>query len=274
MQISSVDPLRYEAIVLMADENLGRVAAHAFLFSQFDCCAECLCFAWESCGHTSMGIFDFPSAIVVQHDISRFAQLFLQANVFTHSWKTTRGRAWRFPQLPNGVRSDGRWDVTGPGGRIPHLAGLRPIDYCLSGTEVGVLPSYLNPGALFSASFGRVHHQVDLLPLGLLQTALQHPSRRLPMAFAVLLDILHIAIPSLSSITTVASCTSMRANGRILYGTASWGCLLKPSSKPRRHAILSHFYVLATGAIRKSGSIEEISTSDASLTTNPSLASS
>ena len=80
----SLRPL-YEALVLMADKNFGGVTVHAVVFRQFYCSTERLRFTWESCGNAAMGILDFPCAIVVHHNISRFMQLFSPTYVFPHS---------------------------------------------------------------------------------------------------------------------------------------------------------------------------------------------
>lgn len=85
VQIYAVHPFRYEALVLMADKNFGGVTVHAVVFRQFYCSTERLRFTWESCGNAAMGILDFPCAIVVHHNISRFMQLFSPTYVFPHS---------------------------------------------------------------------------------------------------------------------------------------------------------------------------------------------
>ena len=72
------------------------VTVNPLVFRQFNGGTKRLGFAWESCGHTAMRVLDFPSAIVVDHDISRFMQLFLQP-VFIHvRQEITRGRARKF----------------------------------------------------------------------------------------------------------------------------------------------------------------------------------
>jgi hypothetical protein len=60
MQIFSIHPLCDEAIVLMPDKNLWGMTALSVLFCQFDCSAERLCFAWESCGHMAMFLICHP----------------------------------------------------------------------------------------------------------------------------------------------------------------------------------------------------------------------
>jgi len=96
MQVDAIGPFRDEAIVLMADQNFRGVAVDPLVFRQLNGGTKRLGFAWESCGHTAMCVLDFPSAIVIDHDISRFMQLFLQP-VFIHvRQKITRGRARKF----------------------------------------------------------------------------------------------------------------------------------------------------------------------------------
>ena len=96
MLVDAIRPLRDETIVLMADQNFRGVTVDPIVFRQLYGGTKRLCFAWESCGDTAMRVLDFPSAIVVDHDISRFMQLFLQP-VFIHvRQKTTRGRARKF----------------------------------------------------------------------------------------------------------------------------------------------------------------------------------
>jgi hypothetical protein len=85
VQIYAVHPFHYEALVLMADKNFWGVTVHTVVFRQFYCSTERLRFTWESCGNAAMGILDFPCAIVVHHDISRFIQLFSPTYVFPHS---------------------------------------------------------------------------------------------------------------------------------------------------------------------------------------------
>jgi hypothetical protein len=83
VQVDAIRPFRDEAIVLMADQNFRGVTADPIVFRQLYGGTKRLCFAWESCSDTAMRVFDFPSAIVVDHDISRFMQLFLQP-LFIH----------------------------------------------------------------------------------------------------------------------------------------------------------------------------------------------
>jgi hypothetical protein len=78
LQIFAVHPRRDEAIVLMPDKNLWGMTALSVPFCQFDCSAERLCFAWDTCGHMAMSISDLPSTTLVHHDVSRFMQRFLQ----------------------------------------------------------------------------------------------------------------------------------------------------------------------------------------------------
>ena len=83
MQVDAVRPFRDEAIIFMADQNFRGVTLDPIVFRQLYGGTKRLCFALESCGDMAMRVFDFPSAIVVDHDISRFMQLFLQP-LFIH----------------------------------------------------------------------------------------------------------------------------------------------------------------------------------------------
>jgi hypothetical protein len=96
MQVDAIRPLRDEAIVLMADQNFRRMTVDPIVFRQLNGGTKRLGFAWESCGHTAMRVLDFPSAIVVDHDISRFMQLFLQPAFIHVRQEITRGRARKF----------------------------------------------------------------------------------------------------------------------------------------------------------------------------------
>jgi hypothetical protein len=58
MQIFSVYPLGYEAIVLMSNKDLRRMAAIPVFFGKFNCSAERLSLAGEPCGLRAMSIFD------------------------------------------------------------------------------------------------------------------------------------------------------------------------------------------------------------------------
>ncbi len=85
MQIDAVRPFRDEAIIFMADQNFRSVTLNAIVFRQLYGGTQRLRLAWESCSDTAMRVLDFPSAIVVDHDISRFMQLFLQPlSTFVH----------------------------------------------------------------------------------------------------------------------------------------------------------------------------------------------
>jgi hypothetical protein len=107
MLVDAIRPFRDEAIVLMADQNFRGVTVDPIVFRQLYGSAKRLCFAWESCGDTAMCVLDFPRAIVVDHDISRFMQLFLQP-VFIHvRQKITPGRARKFVRF-SGVLRGGR----------------------------------------------------------------------------------------------------------------------------------------------------------------------
>ena len=78
MEIDAICPFHDEAIIFMADQNFRGVTVDAVVFRQLYGGTKRLGFAWESCGDTAMRVLDFPSAIVLDHNISGFMQLFLQ----------------------------------------------------------------------------------------------------------------------------------------------------------------------------------------------------
>jgi hypothetical protein len=102
--IRAVHPFRDETVILMPDKNFRDMPTRAVIFGQFDRRTECLRFAGKTRCNMAIGILYLPFTIMVDYDVSGFAQSFLQ--LLMRRYVITRRRCVRFTGRVSALKSD------------------------------------------------------------------------------------------------------------------------------------------------------------------------